>query len=44
MKNIRAIIKRSSSVVLASAMVLSSSGVMTYAATSDVQDTISAIE
>ena len=44
MKNIRAIIRKSSSVALASAMVLSSSGFMTYAATSDVQNTISAIE
>ena len=44
MKNIRAIVRKSSSVALASAMVLSSSGVMTYAATSDVQNTISAIE
>ncbi len=44
MKNIRAIIRKSGSVALASAMVLSSSGVMTYAATSDVQNTISAIE
>ena len=44
MKNIREIIKKSSSVALASAMVLSSSGVITYAATSSVQNTISAIE
>ena len=44
MKNIRAIIRKSGSVALAAAMVLSSSGVMTYAATSDVQNTISAIE
>ena len=44
MKNIRAIIRKSGSVALASAMVLSGSGVMAYAATSDVQNTISAIE